>query len=166
MSIIPLTSQIQNTTDFQPRRQLPTTRFSSILCVSFSAAAIASYSLLKRCSPQYDPDLFLGYYPPSPCWQTHNTACAPFIRAGTEMTLEAKHKVAIIYGVDEAYCMNQVVEEIAREKAGRKNNNWFRLHGNLTPVPGGILVISNMTDANFARYEKLTPYEDQWKKPE
>ncbi|KAK4450985.1 hypothetical protein QBC34DRAFT_401945 [Podospora aff. communis PSN243] len=113
----------------------------------FATAAVA-------CSPRRDPDLALGYYPPAPCWQTFNPACQPFIAKGTEMTVNAKFRTAVVYGVSE-YCAGQIVEELAREAAGRKNNGWVRDHGNLTFIEGGILVISGMSDDAVKRYEKL-----------
>lgn len=75
------------------------------------------------------------------------------------MTLDAKHKLAVIYGVSDS-CAAEVAEELAREVDGRKNYGWVRKHGNLTIIKGGILVISNMTDEAVERYSKLT-YESQ-----
>lgn len=75
------------------------------------------------------------------------------------MTIDAKHNVAIVYGINKR-CEDQIIEELAREAAGRKNNRWTTTQGNLTMIPGGILFISNMTAANLERYQKLV-YEGQ-----
>ncbi|KAH6637299.1 hypothetical protein F5144DRAFT_454801, partial [Chaetomium tenue] len=110
--------------------------------------------LHKRCSPRYDPDLALGYYPPAPCWQTFDTACQPHLATGTEMTLDAPHGLAVVYGLSE-YCAAQIAEEKAREADGRKNYGWREEHGLLTVVEGGILVISDMSEEAVARYGRL-----------
>lgn len=119
------------------------------------ASASPSGPLTKRCSPAYDPDLALGYYPPAPCWQTFDPSCTAYLSRNNEMTLDTKHKVALIFGL-EKYCADQVIEELARQKDGRKNNGWLQKHGKLTYIEGGILVISNMTDEAVTRYGKLT----------
>lgn len=130
-----------------------------------AAASLASASpsapLAKRCSPAYDPDLARGYYPPAPCWQTFDPSCTPFLAQGTEQTVNAKHRAAVVFGVDE-YCAAEIAEELAREKDGRKNYGWVRKHGSLTYVKGGILVISNMTDDAITRYQKLTYLGPPW----
>lgn len=111
----------------------------------------------KRCSPVYDPDLALGYDPPAPCWQTFDPACRPFLAEGTEMTLDAPHRLAVVYGVSQS-CRDQIAEELAREARGQKNYGWVREHGTLTVLPGeeGILVISDMPPAAVERYAALT----------
>ncbi|KAK4112383.1 hypothetical protein N656DRAFT_779247 [Canariomyces notabilis] len=121
------------------------------------------HRLNKRCSPRYDPDLALGYDPPAPCWQTFDPACRPFLAEGTEMTLDAAHGLAVVYGVSE-HCKTQIVEELRREAAGGKNYDWVQKHGTLTVIPGPgadgsgnyILVISNMSEQAVARYTGLT----------
>src|SRR5689334_12256616 len=110
----------------------------------FATAATAS-TIEKRCTPRYDPDLARGYYPPAPCWQTFNPACQPLLADGTEMTIDAKHRLAIVYGVNE-YCAAEIAEELSREAIGKKNYGWVQQHGFLTVIKGGILVISNMTE--------------------
>ncbi len=122
---------------------------------------LATAALTKRCSPAYDPDLALGYMPPAPCWQTFDPACQPYLAAGTEMTLDAKHRAAVVYGVS-ASCASEIAEELAREHDGRKNYGWVQKHGWLTVVePHGsagqrFLVISEMRDEVVERYAKLT----------
>lgn len=129
---------------------------TAITTALVATAASASPSLLaKRCSPVYDPDLALGYYPPAPCWQTFDPSCTAYLSRDTEMTLDTKHKLAIVFGVNQ-YCAGQIAEELARQKDGRKNNGWLQKHGVLTYIDGGILVISNMTDDAVKRYGKLT----------
>ncbi|KAK5659789.1 hypothetical protein OQA88_1000 [Cercophora sp. LCS_1] len=120
---------------------------------TFATAAAAS-TITKRCSPLYDPELAKGYLPPAPCWQSFDPACQPYIARDTSMTIDAKHKAIIVYGISK-YCEADIAEELAREAAGRKNNRWTTTHGNLTVIPGGILFISNVTEANLARYQKL-----------
>ncbi|KAK0736555.1 hypothetical protein B0T21DRAFT_367173 [Apiosordaria backusii] len=126
-----------------------------ITFLSFAAAATAATSphLTKRCTPVFDPELALGYLPPAPCWQTFSPACQPHL--SNEMTLVVKHKLAILYGLSD-WCVDQVEEELAREAAGQKNNNWITTEGNLHLIGGGTLVISNMSDAAVARYNRLT----------
>ncbi|KAK4195377.1 hypothetical protein QBC40DRAFT_289166 [Triangularia verruculosa] len=124
----------------------------ALLSLAATVTAASSH-LTKRCSPVYDPDLALGYLPPAPCWQTFTPDCQP--KLSNEMTLVVKHKLAILYGLSE-YCVGHIEEELAREAAGRKNNNWVRTHGNLNLIGGGTLVISNMSDAAVARYDRLT----------
>jgi len=133
--------------------------------LALATAVTASGPIQKRCSPNYDPDVAHGYYPPAPCWQTFDPACQPFLNENTEMTLNAKYKTAVVYGVS-SYCLAEVEEELARERDGRKNFGWREIHGALTPIPGGILVISNMTDAAFTRYTKLIYQKDQPKTTE
>ena len=123
--------------------------------VNLASVATASPALEKRCSPAYDPEVNHGYYPPAPCWQTFNTACQPFLAQGTEQTINAKHRVTVVYGVSE-YCAGEIAEELARVADGRKNYGWLEKHGQLTYIKGGILVISNMTDDALNRYAKLT----------
>lgn len=130
-------------------------RIVSVLALATAAAASPSSSLSKRCSPAYDSELARGYYPPAPCWQTFNPACQPFLAPETEMTLDAKHSLAVVYGVSDS-CAVEIAEELAREAVGRKNYGWVRQHGNLTFIKGGILVISNMTADAVQRYSKLT----------
>jgi len=77
------------------------------------------------------------------------------------MTVDAKHNLAIVYGV-EKYCAGQIAEELARQKDGRKNNGWLQKHGVLTYIEGGILVISNMTEDAVKRYGKLTYLGKPW----
>jgi hypothetical protein len=80
-------------------------------------------TLSKRCSPHRDPDLPLGYVPPAPYWQTFDTACQPYLAPGTEMLLDKKHGLAVVYGVMES-CMAEIEEEIRREREGRRNYGW------------------------------------------
>ncbi|KAK4041211.1 hypothetical protein C8A01DRAFT_14997 [Parachaetomium inaequale] len=113
--------------------------------------------LAKRCSPRRDPDLPLGYLPPAPCWQTFDPACQPHLAPETEMTLDAKHGLAVVYGVSEG-CQAQIAEELARAKDGRKNYGWAESEGRLTVVQegeGGILVISGMGEGAVERYGEL-----------
>ncbi|KAK3312941.1 hypothetical protein B0H66DRAFT_569225 [Apodospora peruviana] len=134
----------------------------SIIVTSILATgATASPShLRKRCTPVFDQDLALGYYPPAPCWQEFDPSCQPYIRTGTEMTVDAKHKLAVVFGVSKS-CAAEVAEELAREADGRKNYGWVREHGELTLIKGGILVISNMSDDTVKRYRKLTYYSER-----
>ncbi|KAK0667100.1 hypothetical protein QBC41DRAFT_142109 [Cercophora samala] len=124
-----------------------------ITLLSLAVTATAAGSHLKRCSPMYDPELALGYLPPAPCWQTFDTACQPQLK--NPMTLVANYKLAVIHELSSS-CTGEIEEELAREAAGRKNNNWVRTHGSLTLIEGGTLVISNMSDAAVARYGRLT----------
>ncbi|KAK4149944.1 hypothetical protein C8A00DRAFT_46546 [Chaetomidium leptoderma] len=139
---------------------LPT--LATLLAVTTTATASSRHQLTKRCSPAYDPDLALGYYPPAPCWQTFDPACQPYIATGTEMTVDAKHKLAVVYGVS-ASCVAQIAEELAREADGRKNYGWVEKHGWLTVLAaqdgeegGRTLVISGMSAQAVERYGKLT----------
>ncbi|KAK0711813.1 hypothetical protein B0H67DRAFT_492079 [Lasiosphaeris hirsuta] len=126
---------------------------------TLASSAFAS-QLSKRCSPARDPEVAHGYYPPAPCWQDFDTACRPYIAEGTEMTLDTKHKLAVIYGVSE-YCAAEVAEELARSTDGRKNYGWAGKHGNLTLIKGGILIISGMPEDAVTRYSKLTYQRSQ-----
>ena len=119
------------------------------------AMTISAASLGKRCSPAYDPELLHGYYPPAPCWQSFDTACRPYIAEGTDMTIDAKHNLTVVYGVSN-YCQSDIVEELSRESDGRKNFGWIKKHGSLTLIKGNILVISNMSAETIDRYSKLT----------
>ncbi|KAM7204246.1 hypothetical protein V8F20_003659 [Naviculisporaceae sp. PSN 640] len=141
----------------------------SIALLAGAALAIAtpSPSLVKRCSPAWDPDLPKGYYPPAPCWQTFDPSCTAYLASQTEQTVNAKFKSVVVFGVSE-YCGAEIAEELAREKDGRKNYGWVKTHGNLDFIKGkggengGILVISNMTDAAVARYQRLTYLGPPW----
>ncbi|EAQ90256.1 hypothetical protein CHGG_02191 [Chaetomium globosum CBS 148.51] len=118
---------------------LPTllaTALTLVLTTTATPTGSTPPPLHKRCSPRYDPDLALGYYPPAPCWQTFDTACQPHLAPGTEMTLDAPHGLAVVYGLSEN-CAAQIAEEKAREADGRKNYGWKEEHGLLTVVEGG-----------------------------
>jgi hypothetical protein len=129
------------------------------LTLTLLPLAAASSLLTKRCSPIRDPDLPHGYLPPAPCWQTFDTACQPYLSSDTEMTLDAKHSLAVVYGLS-ASCKAEIAEELARAADGRKNYGWRAKHGVLTVIEneGGkrILVISGMSEEAVARYGKLT----------
>jgi hypothetical protein len=129
-----------------------------LLNLAFFASAATASAIEKRCSPRYDPELARGYYPPAPCWQTFSPACQPFIADGTEMTVDVKHRLAIVYGVHES-CGAEIAEELSREAIGKKNYGWLQTHGFLTYIKGGILVISNMTEEAANRYEKMTYFK-------
>ncbi|KAM7201070.1 hypothetical protein V8F33_003482 [Rhypophila sp. PSN 637] len=126
-----------------------------------SASPSTSFKLSKRCSPARDPELARGYYPPAPCWQTFDPSCTPYLLQETEQVVNANRKAVVVFGVS-TYCAAEIAEELAREKDGRKNYGWTKTHGQLTYVDGGILVISNMTDAAVARYQKLTYLGPPW----
>jgi len=130
----------------------------AVLSLATTAAA-ANPSLQKRCSPLRDPDLALGYYPPAPCWQTFNTACETFLAKNTQMIIDPKQHVVVVYGVP-AYCGAEIAEELAREATGKKNYGWVQEHGYLTFLQEtGTLVISGMSDEAIKRYQELTyPY--------
>ncbi|KXX79868.1 hypothetical protein MMYC01_201666 [Madurella mycetomatis] len=134
-----------------------------LLALTATAATLATGNpLQKRCSPVYDPDLALGYQPPAPCWQTFDPACQPHLASGTEMTLDAEHRLAVVYGVS-ANCQAQIAEELGREADGRKNNGWVQEHGSLTVIPGeDILVISNMPEQTVESYQSLTYLGPPW----
>ncbi|KAM7212144.1 hypothetical protein V8F06_012469 [Rhypophila decipiens] len=140
--------------------QLPAV-LTTLLATATLTSATPSSKLSKRCSPRYDPDLARGYYPPAPCWQTFDPSCTAFLAQGTEQTVNANRKAVVVFGVS-TYCAAEIAEELAREKDGRKNYGWTKTHGQLTYVDGGILVISNMTDAAVARYQKLTYLGPPW----
>lgn len=134
-----------------------------LLALTAAAATLAAGNpLQKRCSPVYDPDLALGYVPPAPCWQTFDPACQPYLASGTEMTVDAEHRLAVVYGVS-ANCQDQIAEELAREADGRKNNGWVQNHGSLTVIPGeDTLVISNMPEETVEKYQSLTYLGPPW----
>jgi len=136
-----------------PLREKNTSTMQLLTLALLATAATAS-SLQKRCTPVYDPDVPHGYYPPAPCWQSFSPACQPYLAQGTEMTVDAKHRLAVVYGVDE-YCAAEIAEELSREAAGKKNFGWVKKHGNLTFIKGGILVISGMSEEAVVRYQKL-----------
>ena len=135
--------------------------FPLLTATTFLLPLTTAAALTRRCSPAYDPDLALGYVPPAPCWQTFDPACQPHLAAGTEMTVDARHGVAVVYG-GSASCAAQIAEEPARGRDGRKNYGWVQKHGWLTVVEphgsGGqrFLVISEMRDEVVERYAKLT----------
>ncbi|KAK4466801.1 hypothetical protein QBC42DRAFT_302288 [Cladorrhinum samala] len=121
-----------------------------------AAATPATFSpLQKRCSPVYEEGLALGYYPPAPCWQTFDTACRPFLAENTQMVIDPKQHLVVVYGVP-SYCGAEIAEELAREASGRKNYGWVAKHGYLTYLEGGILVISGMSEDAIKRYQQLT----------
>ncbi len=121
-----------------------------------AAAATASPSQLNpRCSPARDPEWFRGYLPPVACWQDQDTACRAYIGYSTEIYLDTKHKLAVVYGVS-SYCFDTIAEEYARMADGRKIYGWEQKHGKLTRVADDILVISNMSDAAVKSYQSLT----------
>ncbi len=120
----------------------------------------AASTLTKRCSPFYDPDLALGYRPPAPCWQTFDPACQPHIAPGTEMTVDAPHALAVVYGISTS-CAAEIAEELKREAEGKKNYGWVREHGWLTVIEphgeGGkrVVVVSEMGEEAVKRYQNL-----------
>jgi hypothetical protein len=127
----------------------------SLLCALATVATASGISNLnKRCTPTPDRELALGYMPVVGCWQDQDTACRPYIKEGTELVVDEKHKLAIVYGIDQ-YCMNQITEELAREKDGRKNNGWLKKHGQLNLIGNGILVISMMSEESVKQYQNL-----------
>lgn len=134
--------------------QLPTLLATALTFALTTATPATNQPLHKRCSPRYDPDLALGYYPPAPCWQTFDTACRPHLARETELTLDAPHGLAVVYGLTDN-CAAQIAEEKAREADGRKNYGWREEHGVLTVVEGGILVISGMSEEAVGRYAAL-----------
>jgi hypothetical protein len=128
------------------------------IVASLAAASPSAHLLHKRCSPAYDPEYLHGYLPPAPCWQTHDPACRAYLREGTEMTLDAAHHLAVVYGVP-ANCEADIKEEIARTADGRKAYGWLKSIGKLTVVGDGILVISGMSDETVKAYGKLKYFE-------
>jgi len=70
------------------------------------------------------------------------------------MTVDKKHKLAIVYGLS-SDCAAEIAEELAREAVGKKNYGWVKKHGDLTVIKGGILVISGMSEEAVGKYEKL-----------
>ncbi|GAB1318276.1 hypothetical protein MFIFM68171_08486 [Madurella fahalii] len=137
-------------------------RFDLLALAAAAATLTTANPLQKRCTPVYDPELALGYQPPAPCWQTFDPACQPHLASGTEMTLDAEHRLAVVYGVS-ADCQGQIAEELAREADGRKNYDWVQKHGSLTVIPGeNILVISNMPEQAVERYQSLTYMGPPW----
>ena len=127
---------------------------SSILMWT-AAATTTTLQLHKRCSIASDPELPRGHNPPAPCWQDFDSTCRPRLAPGTETSVDAKHKLTIVYGVKDS-CAAEVAEELAREADGRKNYGWVHKHGNLTLIKGGILIISGMSDEAVQRYLNLT----------
>ncbi|KAK4221261.1 hypothetical protein QBC38DRAFT_138309 [Podospora fimiseda] len=122
-----------------------------------AATATSGSTISKRCSPPYDPQWHHGFLPPAPCWQTFDPSCKPYLRKDTQMTIDAPHNLVIVYGIDQ-WCAADIKEELAREIDGRKTWGYRQTHGRLTLIEGGILVISNMTDANVAKYQALQSY--------
>ncbi len=74
------------------------------------------------------------------------------------MTLDAKHHLAVIYGVS-ASCSSDITEEIARTQDGRKNFGWLKNIGKLTLIGDGTLVISGMSNETVEKYQHLKYYE-------
>lgn len=122
------------------------------------AAAASALVLTKRCSPLYDPEYHHGYRRPAPCWLTFDTSCYNYIAIGSELYINKNLRLVIVTNVS-ASCSADIAEELAREKDGRKTNEWTKYHGRLNDIGGGILVISAMDDDALQFYEKLTPYE-------
>ncbi|KAK0610754.1 hypothetical protein B0T14DRAFT_439692 [Immersiella caudata] len=127
----------------------------TVLSLTTAATAAANAPLQKRCSPVPDKDLARGYYPPAPCWQTFNTACQPFLAKGTQMVIDPRQHVVVVYGVSD-HCGAEIAEELARVASGRKNYGWLEKHGYLTFLEGGTLVISGMSEDAIKRYQSLT----------
>jgi hypothetical protein len=136
---------------------LPTLALTTLLTLATATPS----KLAKRCSPRRDPDLPHGYYPPAPCWQTFDPACRPYLSAGTTMTLDAEHGLAVVYGLSES-CAAEIAEELARDADGRKNYGWEEEHGRMTVIePSGaveerILVLSGMSERAVQKYGALT----------
>ncbi|KAL2270668.1 hypothetical protein VTJ83DRAFT_39 [Remersonia thermophila] len=137
--------------------------FSTLAALLATAlAGLSSASTVhKRCSPMYDPDLPGGYYPPAPCWLGFDPSCSPYIPEGREITIDAEHGVAIVYGISE-HCAGLIATEIDRTAQGLKNFRWIQDHGWMTviePRKEGderILVLSGMTPAAVQKYQNLT----------
>lgn len=133
----------------------------TLLTTTLSLTTASASTLSKRCSPVRDPDLPNGYLPPAPCWQTHDPACQPYLAQGTEMTLDAEHRLAVVYGLSE-HCAATIAEELRRREAGEKNFGWVEKHGWMTviePHKEGekrILVLSGMSQQAVERYGRLT----------
>ncbi|SPO04412.1 uncharacterized protein DNG_07097 [Cephalotrichum gorgonifer] len=130
----------------------------SLVILTTAALAAATPHITKRCSPARDPEWYRGYLPPVACWQDQDTACQAYIAKGTDLVIDSKHKLAVVYGVS-SYCEEIIAEELARAADGRKTYGWLEKHGTLTVIEGGILVISGMSDEAVGRYEALTYYE-------
>ncbi|KAL8285151.1 hypothetical protein RB597_002307 [Gaeumannomyces tritici] len=126
------------------------------ILLATAATAATAHVLTKRCSPYPNPDMYLGYDPPSPCWHTHTTACVNHIMNGTEQYVSESRHTAVIFPVSD-YCFGYIAEEQAREADGRVTWGWRKKHGKLTRVPGtDILVITEMTDEAVKRYKSMT----------
>jgi hypothetical protein len=123
-------------------------------------AAATSGRLTRRCSPYRDPELAGGYLPPVACWQGQDTACRAYIQTGTELFVDAKHRLVIVYGVSDS-CFATIAEEAARAGDGRKIYGWREKHGKLSNIGGGILVISEMSEKVVKEYQALTYYKDR-----
>lgn len=138
---------------------------ASVLTPLVALAALATASPepsrhQKRCSPWSDPEFYQGYLPPVACWQDQDTACLPYIKEGTDLLLDAEHRLAVIYNIDE-HCVATIAEELARMDDGRKTYGWVEKHGTLTVIDGNILVISNMSEDAVETYANLVYYEDR-----
>jgi hypothetical protein len=133
----------------------------AVLATAFTTLTSASSTLQKRCTPYFDRDLPGGYLPPAPCWQGFDTACRPHLLPNTEMTLDARHRLAVVYNIS-SYCASTIAEEISRTAQGLKNFGWIQNHGWMTviePQTEGsqrILVLSDMPQATVERYANLT----------
>lgn len=122
-----------------------------ILSLVTAAIAIATSSLQKRRTPIYEAGLAGSYYPPTPCWQTFNTVYQPFLAENTEMVINAKQHLVIVYSVQNS-CRAEIIKELAREASGKKNYKWVKEHRYLTFLSKGILVISRISKDALKRY--------------
>lgn len=141
---------------------IPTTTMHFFIVLAAIAAAASASPLEKRCSSVYDPAYNHNMRPPAPCWLTFDSSCYSFIAPNTELYIDKKHGLVLVFGMSR-YCSADIAEELAREKDGRKIYGWTEQHGKLTDLGGGQLVISNMTADAVEFYEKLTPYETRLK---
>ncbi|KAK3685245.1 hypothetical protein B0T22DRAFT_442431 [Podospora appendiculata] len=122
------------------------------LLAAFAAASPSQ--LNKRCSPIYDPAYYHGYLPPVACWLSQDTACRAWLSSGTELLIDAKHNLTVVYGVS-SYCFETIAEELARAKDGRKTFGWLEKHGKLNDIGDGTLIISRMSADAIKRYQEL-----------
>jgi len=106
------------------------------------------------CTTAPDPALAGGRNDPAPCWQDFDTACRAKIRGGTKTTIDAKMHTVTVSGLSQ-WCVSSVREELARVEDGRKTHGWVRQFGNLHVSDDGVLVITDMSDAAIAGYQKL-----------
>jgi hypothetical protein len=125
-------------------------RFLSLIVAIMANMADAA-ALEKRCRPAPSPDYHGGYYR-LPCWLNQLPSCQGDWPDDQDLTLNVTSRTATASPIS-AECASMIAIELGRECQGLKPWGWATSEGSLEMKEKDTLVISNMTDESFTRYQ-------------